>query len=140
MMQTMTPELTALALAGLLQVIQFMLMSIPANLELGPGKTLGPRDPDRLGKPLIEQVSPRTGRLFRALNNHFEGLILFTLAVVVVTLSGQSSSFTAACAWTYLIARVLYVPAYAFGLVPWRSLIWMVGFSATTLMLLAAFI
>ena len=138
MNHTMTPELTALALAGLLQVVQFMLMSIPANLELGPGKTLGPRDPDRLGKPLIEQVSPRTGRLFRALNNHFEGLILFTLAVVVVTLSGQSSDLTAACAWTYLIARVLYVPAYAFGLVPWRSLIWMVGFSATTLMLLAA--
>jgi|AutmiccommuBRH23_1029490.scaffolds.fasta_scaffold31047_2 uncharacterized MAPEG superfamily protein len=140
MTQTMTPELTALALAGLLQVIQFMLMSIPANLELGPGKTLGPRDPDRLGKPLIEQVSPRTGRLFRALNNHFEGLILFTLAVVVVTLSDQSSPFTAACAWTYLVARVLYVPAYAFGLVPWRSLIWMVGFSATTLMLLAALV
>ena len=140
MTQTMTPELTALALAGLLQVIQFMLMSIPANLELGPGKTLGPRDPDRLGKPLIEQVSPRTGRLFRALNNHFEGLILFTLAVVVVTLSDQSSTFAAACAWTYLVARVLYVPAYAFGLVPWRSLIWMVGFSATTLMLLAALV
>lgn len=138
MTQTMTPELTALALAGLLQVVQFALMSVPANLELGPGKTLGPRDPDRLGKPLIEQVSPRTGRLFRALNNHFEGLILFTLAVVVVTLSGQSSGFTAACAWAYLAARVLYVPAYAFGLVPWRSLIWMVGFGATTLMLLAA--
>jgi uncharacterized MAPEG superfamily protein len=138
MTQQMTPELTALALAGLLQVVQFALMSVPANLELGPGKTLGPRDPDRLGKPLIEQVSPRTGRLFRALNNHFEGLILFTLAVVVVTLSGQSSGFTAACAWTYLVARILYVPAYAFGLVPWRSLIWMVGFGATTLMLLAA--
>ncbi|MDG1128859.1 MAPEG family protein [Seohaeicola saemankumensis] len=136
----MTPELTALALAGLLQVVQFALMSIPANLELGTGKTLGPRDPDRLGKPLIEQVSPRTGRLFRALNNHFEGLILFTLAVVVVTLSGQSSGFTAACAWTYLVARLLYVPAYAFGLVPWRSLIWMVGFGATTLMLLAALV
>ncbi|MDP5364884.1 MAG: MAPEG family protein [Paracoccaceae bacterium] len=134
----MTPELTVLALAGLLQVVQFALMSVPANLELGSGKTLGPRDPDRLGKPLIEQVSPRTGRLFRALNNHFEGLILFTLAVVVVTLSGQSSGLTAACAWTYLIARVLYVPAYAYGLVPWRSLIWMVGFAATTLMLLAA--
>lgn len=140
MTQTMTPELTALALAGLLQVVQFALMSVPANLELGPGKTLGPRDPDRLGKPLIEQVSPRTGRLFRALNNHFEGLILFTLAVVVVTLSGQSSGVTAACAWTYLIARVLYVPAYAFGLVPWRSLIWMVGFGATTLMLLATLV
>ncbi|MFU8881962.1 MAG: MAPEG family protein [Rhodobacterales bacterium] len=134
----MPPELTALALAGLLQVVQFMLVSVPANLELGPGKTLSPRDPDRMGKPLIEQVSPRTGRLFRALNNHFEGLILFTIAVVVITLSGQSSPLTAACGWIYLIARILYVPAYAFGLVPWRSLIWLTGFGATTIMLLAA--
>ena len=136
----MTPELTALALAGLLQGLQYALMAIPANLELGPGKTLSPRDPDRLGKPLIEQVSPRTGRLFRALNNHFEGLILFTLAVVVVTLSDQSTPLTQTCAWTYLAARVLYVPAYAFGLVPWRSLIWFAGFLATMLMIAAALI
>ena len=135
---TMTPELTALALAGLLQVVQYVLMAVPANLELGPGKTLSPRDPDRMGKPLIDQVSPRTGRLIRALNNHFEGLILFTLAVVVVTLGQQSSPLTAACAWTYLAARVLYVPAYAFGLTPWRSLIWAAGFLATVTMLVAA--
>lgn len=135
---TMTPELTALTLAGLLQVVQFVLVSIPANLQLGTGKTLSPRDPERMPKPLAEQVTPRIGRLFRALNNHFEGLILFTLAVVVVTLSGQSSPLTAACGWVYLAARVLYVPAYAFGLVPWRSLIWITGFAATTIMLLAA--
>ena len=133
----MTPELRILALAGLLQVVQYVLMSVPANLELGPGKTLGPRDPDRLGKPLIEQVSPRTGRLFRALNNHFEGLILFTIAVVVVSLGGVSGPLTTACAWVYLAARVAYVPAYALGLSPWRSLIWAVGFGATVLMLLA---
>jgi uncharacterized MAPEG superfamily protein len=136
----MTPELTALALAGLLQCLQFTLMAIPANLELGPGKTLSPRDPARLGKPLIEQVSPRTGRLFRALNNHFEGLILFTLAVTVVTLGNQSTQVTQYAAYTYLAARVLYVPAYAFGLVPWRSLIWFVGFLATLTMIVASLI
>ena len=136
----MTPELTALTLAALLQVVQYVLMSVPANLELGTGKTLSPRDAGRLGKPLVEQVSPRTGRLFRALNNHFEGLILFSIACVVISVSGQSSPFTAAFAYTYLIARVLYVPAYYFGLVPWRSLIWAVGFLATTCMLLAALI
>jgi len=43
----MTPELTALALAGLLQVVQFGLMSVAANLDLGPGKTLSPRVPPR---------------------------------------------------------------------------------------------
>jgi uncharacterized MAPEG superfamily protein len=136
----MTPELTALALAGLLQCLQFALMAIPANLELGVGKTLSPRDPARLGKPLIEQVSPRTGRLFRALNNHFEGLILFTLAVVVVTLGNQSTQVTQYAAYTYLAARVLYVPAYAFGLVPWRSLIWFVGFLATLTMIVASLV
>lgn len=132
----MTPELAALALAGLLQVVQYVLMSVPANLELGTRKTLSPRD----GLDLAKEVSPRTGRLIRALDNHFEGLILFTLAVVVVTLSGQSTAFTAAMAWLYLAARIAYVPAYAFGLSPWRSLIWVTGFTATVLMLGAALI
>jgi uncharacterized MAPEG superfamily protein len=127
----MTPELTVLALAGLLQAAQFVLMSVPVNREVGHHRTLAPRDND----DLMRDLSPTTGRLIRALNNHFEALILFTLAVTVVTLSKQSTPFTAACAWTYLVARVLYVPAYAFGLVPWRSLIWAVGFLATVAMI-----
>jgi len=130
----MTPELTALTLAALLQVVQFILLSVPANLELGPARTLTPRDKGGLEA----QLSLRTARLYRALNNHFEGLILFTIACVVVTLGEASSPFTAACAYIYLAARVLYIPAYAFGWVPWRSIIWAAGFTATVLMLIAA--
>ncbi|MBW4975111.1 MAPEG family protein [Roseovarius mucosus] len=129
----MTPELTALALAALLQAVQFVLYAIPANLELGPGYTMSARD-----REPSKQLSPKTARLGRALSNHFEGLILFTIAVVVVTLGATSSPLTAACAYTYLAARVAYIPAYYFGLRPWRSLIWAVGFGATLLMLLAA--
>jgi len=134
----MTPELTALTLAALLQVVQYALMAIPANLELGPGKTLSPRDADRQEKPLRAQVSRGTARLYRALDNHFEGLILFTIACLAITLAGKSTPFTAALAFTYLGARVLYIPAYYFGWVPWRSLIWAAGFLATVLMLLVA--
>jgi uncharacterized MAPEG superfamily protein len=134
----MPQEVTVLALAGLLQVAQYAAMAIPANLELGPGKTMSPRDRSRLGGSLQDQLTDRTGRLYRALDNHFEGLILFTLAVVVVTLAGQSSALTVACAWLYLGARILYVPAYYFGLAPWRSLIWFAGFLATVAMILAA--
>lgn len=133
----MTPEIQVLALAGLLQGVQFVMMSVTANLDLGMTKTASPRDIDRLGKPLAEQLSRGPARIYRAFNNHFEGLILFTLAVVVVTLAEAATPFTAACAWTYLGARVLYVPAYYFGLSPWRSLIWFVGFGATMAMLLA---
>jgi len=126
----MTPELTALALAGLLQALQFCAYSVRANMDVGLGYSMSARDraPSR---PLSDQA----GRLQRALNNHFEGLILFTLAVVVVTFSDQSTPFTAACAYAYLIARVAYVPAYYFGLRPWRSLIWMLGFAATIAMI-----
>lgn len=133
----MTPELTALTLAALLQVVQFVLMAVPANMELGPGKTASPRDRDRIGGDLEDQLSTRTARLYRALNNHFEGLILFGIACTVVTLSDQSTALTAACAWLYLGARVLYVPAYAFGWRPWRSVIWFAGFGATTVMLVS---
>ena len=133
-------EATILGLAGLLQVIQIALMAIPANLELGPGKTLGPRDPARLGKPLVEQVSPITGRLHRAMSNHFEGLILFTIAVALVVWADDSSPLTAGCAWTYLAARVLYIPAYAFGWVPWRSVLWAIGLLSTVILICAALV
>ena len=88
----MTPELTALTAAALLQVIQFALMSITANLDVGTGKTMSPRDPGRLGGAVNELLSEKPGRLYRAFNNHFEGLIMFTIAVVVVALGEQSSN------------------------------------------------
>ncbi len=129
----MTPELTALTLAALLQVGQFALYAIPANLELGPGYTMSARDRDP-----TRQLSERTARLGRAFDNHFQGLILFAIAVAVLQMSAQNSGFTAACAWIYLIARITYVPAYALGLRPHRSVIWFIGLMATTAMLIAA--
>ena len=131
----MSVELTVLTLAALLQGLQFVLYAVPANREIGPGYTMSARD-----REPSRALSDRTARLGRALDNHFEGLILFGIAVGVVQMSAQNTAFTAACAWVYLIARVLYVPAYALGLRPHRSIIWIIGFAATMLMLLAALI
>ncbi|WP_299201274.1 MAPEG family protein [uncultured Tateyamaria sp.] len=134
----MTPELTALALAAILQVLQFLLMAVPTNIELPQGKTLSPRDRDRLGGDIQDQVSNKTARLIRAWENHFESLALFTIAVIVVSLANANTAFTATCAWIYLAARILYIPAYYFGLAPWRSLIWFVAFLVAPCMLIAA--
>ncbi len=129
----MTPELTALALAGLLQAIQIALFAVAANLDVGPGYAMSARD-----RPPSRPMAERTGRIQRAMNNHFEGLILFTLAVVVVTFTKISTPFTAACAWAYLAARVAYVPAYVLGWRPGRSLVWSAGWLATVLMIVAS--
>ncbi|MGC1503450.1 MAG: MAPEG family protein [Sulfitobacter sp.] len=131
----MTAELTVLTLAAILQIVQFAFYAVPANKELGMGYTMSPRD-----RPPSRQMSQQTARLGRAFENHFQGLILFTIAVGVIQMSGQNSSFTALCAWVYLAARAAYIPAYAKGLSPARSYIWFAGLLATFLMLLAALI
>jgi len=127
----LTAELTVLALAALLQAGQITLAGAVMNRDVGVDWNAGPRDVE-------PQFSPLTGRLRRAVENHFEALALFTIAVVVVTLSGSAGALTAACAWIYLGARILYVPAYAFGWSPWRSVIFGVGATATLAMILVA--
>lgn len=131
----MTPELTALTVAALVQVVQFVLFAVPANMELGTGYTSSARD-----RPPSRQLSLVTARLQRALNNHFEGLILFTIAVVVVVLGQKSSPVTQWAAWIFVAARIAYIPAYAFGWRPWRSAIWAVGLAATLTLLVQALI
>ncbi|SMY06086.1 MAPEG family protein [Flavimaricola marinus] len=125
----MSPELTILGYAALLQCLQFILYSVAANLQVGTRTALGPRD-----QPV--QLTGKAGRLQRALNNHFEGLILFSIAVLLVYLGDKGSGLTTNLCWIYLGSRLLYVPAYYFGLSPWRTIIWAAGWLATVALLL----
>ena len=59
----MTPELTVLTLAALLQVVTFVAYAIPANREVGPGYTMSARD-----REPSKSLSDRTARLGRAFN------------------------------------------------------------------------
>lgn len=124
----MTAELTALSYAALLQIAQLALTIVFGDAQTGIKYGASARDEPR---PLIGLA----GRLDRALNNHMAALVLFTIAVVVVTLAEKSTSLTVACAWTYVIARAAYVPAYAFGIAYVRSIIWTVAIGATLTML-----
>lgn len=127
----MTPELLVLALAALLQAFQIGLAAWSMARDGLAKWNAGPRDSE-------PPVSALTGRLRRAVNNHFEALAFFTIAVVLVQLTGSNTRLTAICAWLYLLARALYVPAYALGWTPWRSVIFGLGFAATFVMIFAA--
>ncbi|SMO37394.1 MAPEG family protein [Paracoccus laeviglucosivorans] len=127
----MSAETTALALAALLQAAQIGLAAMSMNRDVGAKWNAGPRDRQ-------PEFSAVTGRLRRAVDNHFEGLVLFTIAVIVVSLSDAGGILTGFCAWLYVLARVAYIPAYAYGWTPWRSVIWGVGFLATLVMILAS--
>ena len=129
----MPPELTVLVLAALVQVVTFVAYAIHANIELGSGYTMSARD-----REPTRQMSDRTARLGRAMTNMFEGLILFGIAALVIHTTNQSTGYTTLLAWIFLAARIAYVPAYAYGLRPGRSIIWVIGFGVTVLMLIAA--
>ena len=131
----MSTELTVLTLAALLQTVQFAIYAALANRDLGPGYTMSARD-----RAPSREMTPVTARLGRAYDNHVEWLLLFAIAVGVTEATGQNTELTAYCAWAYLIARLAYIPAYALGLRPWRTLIWMLGFLATAIILVSALI
>jgi len=127
----MPMEVTILAWAGVLLVVQFTLMAVLINLQLGVAYTAGPRD-------ARQEPTGMAGRFYRAFNNMIEALVLFTLAVVVVTLGGVASPATALAAKIFLAARIAYIPAYASGIPMLRSAIWGVGFAATVFMVAQA--
>lgn len=127
----MPVEVQVLAYAVLLAAVQLFLFAAPANRQLGSRYLAGPRDERR-------ELEGVTARLQRAFQNHIENLVIFIAAVVVVVAGAASSSTTEAAAWTYLIARVLYVPAYATGAPYIRSLLWAIGFAATITMIVVA--
>ncbi|MBV7377718.1 MAPEG family protein [Maritimibacter dapengensis] len=131
----MTPELTALALAGLLHIVGFSAYSVMANVDVGTGYTTSPRD--RAPSRELRQV---TARLGRAYDNSAAMIGLFAGGCLLVVVAGADNLFTAIFAYLYVALRALYIFAYARGWRPWRSFIWLGALTCCALLYLTALI
>ena len=127
----MTTELSLLGWTLVLAIVQLMLPAGFRNRETGIAYNAGPRD--EAGPP----VGKVTGRLQRAQTNLYESLPLFAAAVLVAHVAGRESALTLWGAWLYLIARIVYLPLYAFGVPQVRSLAWGVSMLGLVLILIA---
>ena len=127
----MTIELKLLAWSLVLALIQVFLPAHFRNRETGIGYNAGPRDDP--GPP----VGATTGRLRRAQQNLYETLPLFGLALLIAHVTGRDGGLTLWGAWLYFIARLVYVPLYAFGVPYARSLVWGVSFFGLVLIIVA---
>lgn len=119
-----TSELSILALYGLLVAITLLLQATGAMSQLGMGYLLSSRDEGRTAQGMA-------ARLDRALSNSVTTMALFAPAVLIIALRDQSSANSVIAAQAFLLARVIYLPAYAFKITGIRSLAWTVGFFAT---------
>ena len=115
--------LTAIVLLVLaLNVVQLFLQETSAQ-GFDPAKLLGTRD-------VPPDLSVRAARLARAKDNLREALPLF-LGLAMLAFAAGRPERAAAGATLFLVARVLYVPAYVFNLVGLRTLLWLVAFACT---------
>ena len=120
----LTSELSILALYGLIVAITLLLQASGALLQLDMGYLLSSRDEGRT-------VSGMAARTERALNNSVTAMALFAPAILILAVKDAFTDTTLLAAQVFLAARVVYVPAYVFGIVGLRSLAWSVGFFAT---------
>ncbi|WP_332878005.1 MAPEG family protein [Massilia sp. S19_KUP03_FR1] len=127
----MTIELTLLAWTLVLALVQIGLAGMLRTQETGTAYNVGPRD--QPGPP----TRPITGRVQRAQANLFETLPLFIAAVLIAHVADRDGALTLWGCWMYLIARVVYLPLYAFGIPVARTLVFMVGTTGLGLVLAA---
>jgi uncharacterized MAPEG superfamily protein len=114
----MTADLWALVAAMLLAVVQLTLSSVLTLHQIGGAWVAGPRDEPR-------EVAGASGRIVRAHRNLLEIFPQFVAALFLVHAAHAVGSLSAIGAWLFVIARLLYVPAYAFGPVGLRPVCWL---------------
>ncbi len=99
-----------------------------AGVESRLAEALGPRD----DLPPLTRIG---GRAARALANMQEALPVFlTLALLNLILGTGALAVTGAT--VFLVARILYVPAYLAGIVGVRTLVWVASLVGLILMLI----
>ena len=117
-------ELSILAIYGLIVASALVLQTSGVMGQLGIGYILSSRDENR-------RASGMAARMERATNNSVVALSMVAPAVLIIAIKGNLDATSLASAQIFLIARVVYLPAYAFGIVGLRTLTWVIGFAAT---------
>ena len=84
----------------------------------------------------LPEMSVVAGRLDRAKNNMLEALPIFIALALLALVKGGDTSEVTHAALIFLIARVVYVPAYVSGIPMLRSFVWLVGVASLFMMAL----
>ncbi len=114
----MTADLWALLAALVLAAVQLTLASVLTLRQLGGTWVAGPRDEHR-------EVTGTSGRFVRAHRNLLEIFPQFLAALFLVHAAYAAGMLSVVGAWMFVIARLVYVPAYAFAPPGARPICWL---------------
>ena len=125
----MTTTLTFLAWTLVLALVQILLAAGFKRQQDTLQWAAGNRDTP-------QQYSGTAARLARAQANLFETLPLIVGGILIAHVAGRETAMVVWGAGLYFVARLAYVPCYAFGLGPVRSVVWGVSIVGLVLVLL----
>ncbi len=120
----LTSELSILLTYGLIVALLLGAKLTGMLTQLDMGYLLSSRDETRTLEGML-------GRTDRALNNSIFALVLFAIPILVMGLRDTFTGPSLLASQVFLAARVVYIPAYIFGIVGLRTGVWLVGFLAT---------
>jgi uncharacterized MAPEG superfamily protein len=123
-------ELTMLALSVALLFVLILIQSSAGALAQGAQRMAGHRDD--VGPPTAWQA--RTKRL---VDNHREGLALFTPLVLIAAVLSISTPMTVLGAQLFFVSRVAHAIIYLAGWPYIRPIAWLVGIVGTVMIFLA---
>jgi uncharacterized MAPEG superfamily protein len=126
----LTIELRMLICSVVLGFVHIVAASHAASLQRGYRWAASARD----GEAPLTGVA---GRLDRALRNFSETFPLFAALVFAAYAVGRHDALTEFGAVFYFVARLIYLPLYAFGVPLVRSLVWNVATLGMALILVA---
>lgn len=129
----MTTPLIYLAWTLVLALVQILVAAGFKRRQDGLEWAAGNRD----GAPM--QYEGAAARLARAQANLFESLPIFVGAVLLAHVSLHETALTVWGAGLFFWGRLVYVPVYALGLAPWRSIVWGVALVGLILVLISLF-
>ncbi|KNG94392.1 MAPEG family protein [Pseudaestuariivita atlantica] len=120
----MTSLTSILALYGLVVLVTIVIQVLTALPQVGLVTLAQNRD----NMPPLTGIA---GRMLRCVDNSIVAMALFAPAVLIVNQLLPQNDSALLAAQAFLLARIAYVPIYAFG-IPWlRTGVWAVGFLAT---------
>jgi uncharacterized MAPEG superfamily protein len=114
-------ELKVLALGAVLLLVHIFAAGHFRTRQYGLDWNMGPRD------AAPAPLNAVAARMVRAQANFLETLPIAIIALIGVVVAGRASGMTALGGWIWLVARVIYLPLYGYGVPKVRSVVYIIS-------------
>jgi uncharacterized MAPEG superfamily protein len=122
-------ELTCLELSVVLWLVHVLVQASFGNAQMSSRYLLSSRDePAEAGGVLY-------GRSCRALGNYLENFTPFVVVALALIATQRTGGAGAIGATIWILARIVYLPIYVFGIIYVRTLVWGISIIGLVMML-----